>query len=362
MLRAVAALLVVAFHTETIFAERTGRDPFGGLFANGGHGVDLFFVLSGFVIAFVHRDDWGSPHRLGIYLFNRAARIYPGVWIVSALAIALLLAGSRLGVPIGLHGADRPHRLDPWSIATSVLLLPQTDVPLVNVTWTLKCEMFFYLVFALAILRRWCLGLLLLWQAATLVCALLGIDFAASWADSWARDYFAPTSLEFGIGMALAWRPTRPAPHWAGASLLLGTVIFVGGAPIQTYVTKSAPLPDLAIYGLGSFLIVGGAVRLEQSGRRIGWPLVSLGDASYSIYLVHFAVVTLVSGIVARLGVVPNVVVCLAVGAAGVGAGVLFHRCVDRPIQLALRRARPDVLRLVPAMGRVGLHPCRSRP
>ncbi len=57
MLRALAALSVVFFHTQMIFTGRTGIVPFGGRFGAGSRGVDLFFVLSGFIIAYVHAGD-----------------------------------------------------------------------------------------------------------------------------------------------------------------------------------------------------------------------------------------------------------------------------------------------------------------
>src|SRR4051794_40346773 len=93
MLRAVAALLVVFFHTEFIFGSRTPTTPFGGMFAAGFRGVDLFFVLSGFIITYVHRTDVGRPWRLANYAFNRLARIYPAVWITTLLAGSLYMAG-----------------------------------------------------------------------------------------------------------------------------------------------------------------------------------------------------------------------------------------------------------------------------
>jgi exopolysaccharide production protein ExoZ len=341
MLRAVAALLVVLFHTELIFGKRTGVDVFGGLFANANRGVDLFFVLSGFVITLAHRHDWGHPRRLGGYLFNRAGRIYPGVWIMSALAVAMYAAGTRLGVAVGMGGADQSGRLGAWNIIAGTLLLPQPGVALVNVTWTLTCEIFFYGAFGLLILERRLLAALLLWQALILGSALTGVTFETGWA----RYYLGPMGLEFGIGMAFALLVPRggmlPALTRAAvpiAGLLLGTVMFIGNVLLES---QGSPLTDVIIYGLGGGLIVGSLALLELSGRR-WWPrlLVDLGEASYSIYLLHFSVVTLLSGALLRLRVVPmGPAVALLVAAVAVAAGVAFHRCVDQPIQRALRRA-----------------------
>ena len=74
-MRAAALLLVILFHVQTVFGAQDGFLPFNDLFSAGHRGVDLFFVISGFITAYVHSEDLGRPHRLNNYIFNRAARI-----------------------------------------------------------------------------------------------------------------------------------------------------------------------------------------------------------------------------------------------------------------------------------------------
>ena len=163
MFRALAAGLVVLFHTEAIVSGRTGQAPFGGLFSAGYRGVDLFFVLSGFVIGHVHAGDLGRPARVGRYLYARAARILPALWIVSLAALL------TYGTGFGAHG---PDKLQPGGILASFLLLPQAGPALVNVSWTLKYEAVFYILFAALILDlRLGVLLLVVWQAAVAVAA-----------------------------------------------------------------------------------------------------------------------------------------------------------------------------------------------
>jgi peptidoglycan/LPS O-acetylase OafA/YrhL len=349
MLRAIAALLVVLFHTGAIFGRRAGLSVLGGAFAQGGHGVDLFFVLSGFVIAYAHRRDWSCPPRLGNYLFNRISRIYPSALILGLLALATYALAPAFGVRLGLYGAGQPDKLGGWSIVASLLLLPQQGTALVNVSWTLKHEMIFYLVFAGLIVERRFVWVLLLWQAAVLACALAGVDFAGHWA----RFPLGPLNLEFGLGMGCAWLamqrkaaalPPRPALLMVG--LLLGVAIFAGGAIAETYWLGRPRLPDVLIYGGGSALIVGPLALLELQGRLRSFRfLCRLGDASYAIYLVHFSTIMVVSGLLLRLRFVPpNDLTCVAVAGFAVAAGVAFHRFVDQPLQRALRRAKPRLL------------------
>ncbi len=160
-LRALAAIMVVLFHTQAIFSASLGILPVARMFGAGLRGVDLFFVLSGFIIAHVHRNDINNPHRIRNYLFNRAARIYPAVWIMSLLAV--------LAYAAGFGGAGKAAKLSDWGITAGLLLLPQTGDALVNVTWTLKYELFFYLIFSFLILnRRLGYAVFCSWQVAVL--------------------------------------------------------------------------------------------------------------------------------------------------------------------------------------------------
>ncbi len=345
MLRAVAALLVVMFHTQSIFGERLGVNVFGGLFSEGSRGVDLFFVLSGFVITYVHLRDWGRPERLGTYLFNRVCRIYPSVWIISALAIATYFVGTHLDTPVGVRGSDHADKFEAWNLIAGVFLLPQKGIALVNVTWTLKHEMLFYLLFALPIIERRFFLLILLLQTAVLGCVLGNVRFE----DTWIIYILGPIKLEFGLGMLCAYvvmhRDSVPMLNgraWPAVGLLLGTAIFAGGAMIDTYWHDFLPLPELMIYGIGSALVVACAALVELSGRLPKSPLlISLGDASYSIYLVHFAVIATISGLLTGQHFpAPDSFVALIVAGVGVIAGVAFHRYVDRPVQRVLRPAR----------------------
>ena len=349
MLRAVAALLVVLFHTEAIFGRRTDLPVFGNWFSHGGHGVDLFFVLSGFVITYVHRRDWGHPRRLGNYLFNRISRIYPAACVMSVLALALYVLGPRFGISAGMRDPGQSGKLGVWSIVASIMLLPQQGTALVNVTWTLKHEMVFYLIFAMLILERRLIVLLFIWQAIVLALVWDGVDFDGQWI----RFYLSPMSLEFGLGMACAWLvmhrqqvPALARRTLPTLGLLLGVALSVGYSVLDGRWTGLPAVPDFLIYGGSGALIVTSLALLEMSGRLPSSAiLLHLGNASYAIYLVHFSVIMLLSGILQRLKFVPmNNITFIAVAACGVLAGLAFHHFVDQPLQRLLRRAKPRLL------------------
>jgi exopolysaccharide production protein ExoZ len=330
LLRAFAALLVVLFHTETIFLA-SGHTPFRGVFSAGNRGVDLFFVLSGFIIAYVHRGDLGRPGRLGNYIYSRLTRIYPAALIMTAFALAVYA--------IGFGGAGKGAKLDPQAVAASFLLLAQHGAPLVNVTWTLTYEMFFYAVFAVLIVNlRAGLALLLLWQGAAAVLAVTGVNLGLS------GYYLRSICLEFSLGLACAWWLIRnPVPRhiWtAWLWLALGTLSFVAGMALNNAISW-AP----ALCALGAAMLILAFVRLEQSGRiRVPGFLVRFGGASYAVYIVHYSVITMLGAIIMhKLHLQVTDWLCLGCAAAGIACGLVFDYAVDRPIQRffkALKQAR----------------------
>ena len=137
-LRAIAVLLVMAVHTQANEARASADAILPGWFYHGVSGVDLFFVISGFIMVWITRDQHGSARSVGRFLFARAARIYPPLWLFTTLAIlGFVLQGT----------------LDKWlaeyNVLTSYLLLPDQMPPVLGISWTLVHELYFYLVFGL---------------------------------------------------------------------------------------------------------------------------------------------------------------------------------------------------------------------
>ena len=246
---------------------------------------------------------------------------------------------------IGLHatGFGGPGKaaakLDPAAMVSSFLALPQPGEPLVNVSWTLTYEMFFYAVFALAIVnRRIGLTVLLLWQAASALVTLSGATLGVSGYN------LSLVCLEFGAGLVCAWllrRPLRPTHPVIWFTLL---AIGVLGFALGMNVDQATPWAGMTC-ALASGLMILALVRLELAGR---WHTPSLllrvGGASYAIYLVHFSIIILSAGLLSRLGVPATNLICLATSAASVLVGLAFDTLVDRPIQRWLRRHRPAIL------------------
>lgn len=332
-LRAIAVLLVVLFHAQGLFDDRSEGTPFGGVFSAGYRGVDLFFVLSGFIIAHVHFGDMDRPDRLPNYIFNRLARIFPTLWIMTLLALVLY--------SVGFGGPEKASKLVPEAVLASALVLPQHGPPLVNVTWTLTYEMFFYAIFAAAIVNlRVGVALLVTWQVTTLAASLLGADLGL------AGYYLRSLCLEFSVGLACAlwisWRGSTGTPTLWFSVLAAGGVSFVAGMMLDRVLEWSG-----VCCALGAGAMILALVQLERTGS-LGVPkiLVFLGGASYSIYLVHFSVITLFAHVARSFGLEATDLMCLLGALVGVAAGAIFDITLDKPIQRWLRRRKKAVLNL----------------
>ncbi len=327
-LRGIAAAAVVLYHA----ARHVGRNLGAPLLVHAtqfGHaGVDLFFVLSGFVILFVHGRDVGRPARWRHYAFRRFSRVMPVYWVALAVTMAMSAAGGHAWPPA-------------LGIAWSVALLPSWTEPILGVAWTLQYEVVFYAIFGVLIMDRRA-GL------ALLGCWLAGIVLAWAGLLTWARDVppqlFNACDAEFFFGMASAWylaRSTVRRPRMllaAGASLFAAAALAEDAGVLDGY-AASARLA----YGVPSVMLIMGVVECERSGLLTvaGW-LRALGGASYAIYLFQFVFIGLVwkAWLSAPAGLHGSVlgIYVLLVGAALIG-GVAASRLVERPLLRLVRGA-----------------------
>ncbi|MDB5408461.1 MAG: acyltransferase [Rhodospirillales bacterium] len=329
--RGVAAILVVAFHAAgAISSPRFGGTiDIGRYFAFARNGVDIFFVLSGFIISYAHAADIGRPARLRRYLGRRFVRIFPPYWAVCALIIPIYLLVPSLG--------DGDVRSFPF-ILQSVLLVPMPyHASLIGVAWSLSYELLFYAIFAVAIWSR-VLGTVVfaLWLAGIIVCAWLQpSEFALSFV-------FDLRNLEFFFGIAVAAIARRSAVD--ARIWVTGVALFAVLGALEAY----APPVHFLWYGFaGALIVLGLAGRDRMAPAGVGRVALLFGAASYAIYLVHYFAISAVARIVLPLapGIIGGVmlpVVLLILISSGVAAGLVFHVFVERPAVLLGRRLLGD--------------------
>ena len=342
-LRALAVLLVVFVHIEAL-AVMAGAAP--GVFAFGNAGVDIFFVISGFIMVFTTgRRPMGPLAFLGA----RLQRIAPLYWSVTLAVFAVAVFAPRL---------LQTTRADPLHLLASLLFIPfqrgdGTVRPVVFVGWTLNFEMAFYVLFALGLVwRRRLLGALLTIGALAAAVLWGQIAHPASVAGAF---YSSPMALEFGLGMllGLAW-PRLSSARWA--AIVLGLAATVGLAFIVAAPALFPGAERLLVFGLPATVIVWAALVSEKAGLVLRWRWVkALGNASYAIYLSHFFVAQAVILAARKLGL-HGVWPAAGLGAltfVGVAAvGLALHRAVEQPAAAVLRswteprrRATPGVHR-----------------
>jgi exopolysaccharide production protein ExoZ len=332
-LRAIAALLVVSLHVGNPlgFESHLSRHPHLGALANVGYfGVDLFFIISGFIMVVVTQGRGGLADARS-FLYRRVVRIYPPVWIVEALVLVVYLADPRL---IDSHSTIKPNLVD------SFLLLPQAGEPLLLVTWTLVFEMYFYLVVAAALAagRRRFFPTLAAWGGFTAVLALA----LPRTMNPWLGLVSNPLSLEFLLGMVVGVLVcgNRFARPWVAVGL--GAVIEVASFAAPWHGSNGPNAGWIRfLEAIPLALIVYGCIGLERRDRVI-FPkaLDAVGDASYAIYLWHIPVLAVLELAIARFYPLPSAAEAAAVVAgyvAVVATGLAVYRFVERPLLVRLQ-------------------------
>lgn len=312
-LRGIAATGVVIFHVT---------QELGMPWRLGARGVDLFFVLSGFLMIAITQNG----ARPGSFFRDRFLRVVPLYWIVTAATVA-----------VGLLGLSPRVSLDPARIAASFAFLPYSahggrgiGVPVVPQGWTLNAEMLFYAIFTLILFLPRYRMVALTGVIAGLVAAGRIFHPSGTALFSWTH----PQLLEFVAGgwLGVAW--VRPDRRILIVALLLAAMLLW--------------IPDLigpglrpGLRGAGATLVVMAVLFFEVRGRGIPrWrPLELLGDASYSIYLWQFFALQTCFVVGPRLHA-PVAVTAAAALVTAIGGGIAAYWLIERPLLDALHRRR----------------------
>lgn len=340
-LRFFAAAMVVYHHAVmqalSVSHAAGALAPFD-LAAVGAAGVDVFFVISGLVIALTGPLAEPRPSAASFF-WRRWSRVVPVFWVMSIPAFFL--------VGQGFVWARAIPTIFFWPILGNV-----PEPPYIGVGWTLCFEMLFYSAVALTLIGGHIRRNLM---TATVAFSLLIV--AAERSDSMSlRFLINPILIEFfaGIGLALALpRLRKVAPAFGAILALLGLALFArlsivgvggmeGALAMRPTLTGAGALHRLVICGPPAVLLVTGALICEPWFHRL--PILERvakwGDASYSIYLAHSVALLALFQLwpfLPRPSPEFVIVFCIALGLA---SGFALHRWVERPLLKATRSLR----------------------
>lgn len=328
VLRAIAALWVVMFHTVGNAATYGWTSQFmPSLARHGEMGVDIFFVISGFVIALI---SYGKPvgfEAARRFVVARAARVIPLYWVLTILFTTLLIfAPSAFG-----HA-----RFSLWHVISSFLFIPSLNwvgivVPVINVGWTLNYEIWFYALFtlAIAIFQQPTRFVLIALMALALVHPLC--EGGIIW-----NFYTNSIMLEFAGGAILG---TVYARYKNISPSIIIPLLPIVGLVIWYYGLRFTGETRFIALGFPAFLAVACALYFENHLR---WNkfLCSLGDASYSLYLSHAFTIPVCMKfiqVVDQRHSLPGDLVCLLVIALSVAVAFACRRYLERPMTRVVR-------------------------
>ncbi len=275
--RGLAALAVILLHINQSTKFYLNISWLNGIFVGGWFGVDFFFVLSGFIIFYVHHKDLENRTNIKLFFKKRFVRVFPIYWILASVCLFFLIFTGKLN----------------WSddfiyIIKSYLLIPQLTSPFLGVAWSLVFECFFYVIFGIGIF----LGLrimkyvLIVWLFLILVANTWSFPFSSSF-------IFSNFILEFLFGCIVSYHFIYNRnkiiinPNlfiYLGVFILLCMYLIT----LNTDFGTKASLASRFGYGIASsFLIYGAANFNTVNDKKINKFWLKLGDASYTLYLIH---------------------------------------------------------------------------
>lgn len=292
LLRGVAALLVVLTHARYALLDTPGYPFADQILFPGAMGVDLFFLISGFIMCYATANNDGSPAEVARFLIKRFARVWPVYAVITFLSVFVIHSGV-------LYFHQAVNRVTFWHTLGMLPANPHAP-PYFSLTlpiaWTLEFEMYFYLVFAASLLfRRLRWFVLASWVLLTVILLPLGrtgVDMDVTRDLGYQFGYMSivasPFVLEFLAGVAIGWLYRQPwarirSGYVAWHVLWLGTALAawaIYGGVVATHGPLGFGWPLAA-------MVLAMALASKTVHIRVPRLLMWLGSISYSLYLTH---------------------------------------------------------------------------
>ncbi|NMG18517.1 acyltransferase family protein [Brasilonema bromeliae] len=330
--RGLAAVLVVFAHTDLIYNQNVNQDFLFKMFLFGGSGVDFFFVLSGFIMFYIHYKDIGHPDKLGTFFSKRFTRIYPLYWLILT---------SKILASFLFSYEPNTNARGIGEFIKAFLLFPQDRTILsssfLGVSWTLSFEMFFYLMFGVLICLKpkFSFPIIVGWLSGVFLHFLGVIQFPQD--NLLIQFLFSDYNLEFVLGSLAAYVVLNKKVS-NGIPLLYGGLFLYTLSVINSWYTI-IQLSSVVLFGIPCTLIVIGSASLELR-KNINVPvfLVFLGNASYSVYLVHGFFMNQMTKILSKLpfplfeNLVVSNIVGFIISIIAIMCGCVIYSYIEKPL------------------------------
>jgi exopolysaccharide production protein ExoZ len=332
LMRGCAAIAVVALHVDVICSQKRygSNDSFYEFGAMGWLGVNFFFVLSGFIILNAHYNDIGKPNKIGRYLYQRVTRLYPIYWVVLSFFI---LASSYLTF-------EKSWTFGDFFVAYTLLPLSEYPNLPVKVAWTLLFEIKFYLIFGLLIVSKR-IGYIFFFFWFSILITTNFSKPISEWSAHGLADIFNIWNINFAIGMLVFWVARKTHCRFGWIIFLVGVTMLWCLSIAPTSMSNGLLSFSFMMFSAIAFgMIIAGAVLIEKSSINFRTPkfLLVLGDASYSIYLVHSAIISAGAIVANKFSLNNGITAPALIFTASIAIGVAAHFYVELPMLKFLRK------------------------
>ncbi len=332
-LRGIAVLLVVLYHILPV--EKKYNSEFiivPEVFKLGTIGVDIFFIISGFIMFVVTENYHKSVKKYFKFMYSRLSRIYPLYWFFSLLILPVLFLK-----PEWVNSSQDGD----VNLISSFLLFPTESKPLIMVAWSLIHEIYFYIVYGvlLLFLRRSQIGVFCIsWFVL-----IIGLNLFFDFENPLILLITDPLTIEFIIGVLLGLfyiKTTNKSFISSNFLLRLPFILFPIMYVLFLDFFENESLRVIT-FGLPSLILVYCALELEKKRVLFNKFLIQIGDASYSIYLSHVLVLNVVGKILVLFnfqGFLFEILMVITMFFLAIVFGLLNYRFIEKPMLLFFKR------------------------
>lgn len=326
IMRGLAATAVILHHSlEESNGAATSFSP-DWVTTSGASGVDIFFVISGFIMMYTSFPMAKPPISPGKFIARRATRIYPLYWICSLAMLSIMLAGFL-----------QHHLLGTGALALTLVLLPSPNL-LIGASWTLVYEIYFYIAFAISLFFRNIIGSAI--TTTGLIAILWGLSDTIR-ATTLGNFLSNPLPCEFVLGLGLAiWfrRSATLGRRWPISCVwAFPGCVLLALAPLYVPHVTTAGLPGwerVFAWGLPAALIVAAFLSIGAPKNLFQRSLVFLGNASYSLYLTHGFIMA-GYGFILRykyISQTPQIAVVPIIVMLAITFGIVVYLAIEKPL------------------------------